>query len=160
VTAPARPVRHASVPAADSPRRLRLVELPGPAGTNRLDRAARRRRARVLVVLGVAGVGVVLLSLVAAHVVITQNQFRLEGLQARAEVEQERYERLRLHVAELEAPARIVAAAQERLGMVPPPGITYLSATGVRSGTVVEQPTPAAETAAWSRVKRQLASGP
>jgi cell division protein FtsL len=159
VTVPARPVRHGSVPAADSPRRLRLVEPPGPAGTNRLDRAARRRRARVLVV-GVAGVGVVLLSLVAAHVVITQNQFRLEGLQARAEVEQERYERLRLQVAELEAPARIVAAAQERLGMVPPPGVTYLSATGVRSGTVVEQPTPAAETAAWSTVKRQLASGP
>ena len=160
MTVPAFPAGRRSVPAADPPRRLRLVEPPTATVPARLDRAARRRRARVLVVLGVAGVGAVLLSLVAAHVVITQNQFRLESLQARAEVEQERYERLRLQVAELEAPSRIVAAAQERLGMVPPPGITYLSATGVRSGTVVEQPTPAAETAAWSMVKRQLASGP
>ena len=155
VTAPARPARPRSAPAADEPRRLRLVEPPSPP-----HRRTRHRRARVVVLLAVAGVGAVLLALVAAHVVITQNQFRLEALQARAEVQQERYERLRLHVAELEAPERIVAAAQERLGMVPPPGITYLSASGLRSSSEQERSAPATETAAWSKVKRQLASGP
>lgn len=161
MTAPAHPARRGSAPAVAAPRRLRLVEGPvGVAEAARTAAAARRGRARVVAVLTIAGIGAVLLSVVAAHVVITQNQFRLEGLQARAEAEQERYERLRLRVAELEAPSRIVAAAQERLGMVPPPGITYLSATGVRSGTEMERPPPAAETAAWSTVKRQLASGP
>ena len=134
---------------------LRLVE-----GRPRAARTSPRTRNRVLAVTAAACVAAALFALVAFHVVLTQNQFRLERLQARADVEQERYERLRLHVAELEAPSRVVAVAHERLGMVPPPGVTYLSAAGPASGRPAGDPAGAPETAGWSKVKRELASGP
>ena len=134
---------------------LRLVDA-GP----RRARTTRRTRTTVLAVAAAAGVVAALFALVAFHVVLTQNQFRLERLQARADVQQERYERLRLHVAELEAPSRVVAVAHERLGMVPPAGVTYLSPTGPASGRPPGEPGGAPETAGWSKVKRELASGP
>jgi len=100
------------------------------------------------------------LGLVVSHVALAQGQFELERLQQKAAEEQAQYERLRLQVAQLESPSRVVAAAQERLGMVPPPGVTYLSPTGAVSGL----PEPASAgteqesaTEDWSSVKRQLA---
>ena len=136
------------------------LELVGPAHRTH---AARRRRARVMGVLVLAVVGVALFGLVASHVALTQGQFHLQTLRQRAEAEQARYERLRLQVAELESPARVVAAAQERLGMVPPPGVIYLSPAGPASGTAADDDEPGQEgaaTAEWSSVKRQLASRP
>lgn len=124
----------------------------------------RRRRRRRLVTLFVSvGVLVSLFGLVAAHVMLTQGQFRLDALQARTATEQARYERLRLKVAELESPSRIVATAQERLGMVPPPSVTYLSPTGAVSAAVSGadegEDQSAAQEDDYSRVKRSLASG-
>jgi cell division protein FtsL len=95
-----------------------------------LSAAARRRRTHLVACVGGAIVVAGLFALVAFHVVVTQAQFRLDKMDARAANEQARYQRLRLQVAELESPDRIVAAAQERLGMVPPPGVTYLSPAG------------------------------
>lgn len=130
---------------------LRVVgPTPSPVGT--------RRRARVAVAAGLT-LAVGLLAVVASHVVLAQGQFRLQRLEARAAVEQARYERLRLRVAELESPSRVVAAAQERLGMVPPPGVTYLSPTGAASGRATPPPRRDGEQSAtedWARVKRQL----
>ena len=60
---------------------------------------------------------------------IAENQFRLDGLQQQAATEQASYEKLRLQVAELETPARIVSVAEGRLGMVQPASVTYLPAT-------------------------------
>ena len=121
--------------------------------------AARRARARVMGLLVVIVVAAALFGLVTSHVALTQGQYRLEDMRNTAEVEQARYERLRLQVAELESPGRIVAAAQERLGMVPPPGITYLSPVGPVSdgggGAGAREATDD-----WSTVKRQLASRP
>jgi len=57
-----------------------------------------------------------------------ENQFRLDQLQQQASAQQERYEKLRLEVAELEAPARIVSAAEGPLGMRQPGSVTYLPA--------------------------------
>ena len=91
----------------------------------------RRRRARFFGLLAAVAAGVLVLSLVAFHVVLTQGQLQLERLQDRATVEDARRQRLRLEVAELESPQRVVAAAQQRLGMVPPPGVHYLSPSGV-----------------------------
>jgi cell division protein FtsL len=122
---------------------------------------ARRARARLLGVLVLLVVGVALFGLVASHVALTQGQFQLDRLEVRAAEEQARYERLRLQVAELESPARVVAAAQERLGMVPPPGVTYLSPVGPTSGTGGGGRDGAeAATEEWATVKRQLASRP
>jgi cell division protein FtsL len=101
-------------------RHLRLVE-------NQARRRAGRRR--LLVMLGIASVAVVCLALVALHVLIAENQFRLDNLQQQAAAEQASYEKLRLQVAQLEAPARIVSQAEGRLGMVQPASVTYLPAT-------------------------------
>jgi cell division protein FtsL len=124
----------------------------------------RRRRARLFV----AGLSVLfalgLLGIVSLHVVLTQGQFRLDRLQARATEQQARYEQLRLQVAELESPERIVAVAQERLGMVSPGAVTYLAPTSSAATTpAVEKRTPGTATGpstSWSQVKPHLDSKP
>ena len=135
-----------------APARPRLRVVP----PNYVSPRARRRRARrllaaasVLAVLGLLGVA-------SLHVVLTQGQFRLERLDARARQEQDRYERLRLEVAELESPARVVAAAQQRLGMVPPPGVTYLQPK--RAASVTRTNPAGAQD--WRQVKPHLAEQP
>jgi len=162
--APAPGPRAASAHPTSAPRARPPLRLVGEA---ELAARARRRRARVMTVLTLALVVAGLFGLVASHVVLTQGQFRLQQLQARADAEQGRYERLRLQVARLESPERIVAAAQERLGMVPPAGVRYLSPVGAVSTPA--RPAPASarrvdaaapSTSDWSAVKRRLASRP
>jgi cell division protein FtsL len=162
-TAAARPAPAPAPAPSRSPRPpLRVVE--GEAAPRPVDR---RRRARLRVAVTMVVVVGGLFGLVASHVVLTQGQFRLQQVESRASEAQARYERLRLQVAALESPERIVAAAQERLGMVPPPGVKYLSPTGVSEqpagngagatpgkGQVAEGPED------WSAVKRHLASQP
>jgi cell division protein FtsL len=130
---------------------------------------ARPRHTRLLVACTVLVVGAALFGLVAAHVMLTQNQFRLQKLERLAADEQARYERLRAHVAELESPARIAAAAQERLGMVPPASVKYLTpvvppsqAQQQSAGTTPNAAPEDDEHAMteWSVVKRQLSKRP
>jgi cell division protein FtsL len=115
---------HQAEPARPEPeqtrRHLRLVE-----------REARRRtnRRHAIVSVAIAGIAVVCLGLVALHVLIAENQFRLDQMQQQAAVQQERYEKLQLQVAQLEAPARIVSVAEGPLGMRLPGSVTYLPAT-------------------------------
>ena len=165
--APYRP-RHAGAAPAPAPKPaarperapLRVVA-PGE-----LSPRGRRRRNR-LVAAGVCLVACLgLFGVVAFHVLLTQGQLELDRLSDRAEDAQARYDRNRLLMAELEAPERIVAVAQERLGMVPPPDVVYLSPSGVQA------PRPAApqgdgggraadDTTApsWPSVKAHLAAG-
>ena len=177
----------AAVPRPDAPR------LPDGPERNRpplrvvrpeeAARRSRRRRARLVAVSSVLLVGLSLFGVVVAHVVLTQNQFELQKVKRQAAEEQARYERLRLQVAELESPSRIVAAAQERLGMVPPPSVKYLTpkadaaAPAIPPGAAGTRPAGAGMQAAagdtaddgadgeeamndWSTVKRQLGSRP
>ena len=139
-----------------SRRRARL-EVVGPAG-RRATRAGSLRRRRLLVCAAGLVLGLCLLGIVASHTALAQGQFRLEKLKSKAAAEQDRYQRLRLRVAELESPARVVAVAQERLGMVPPPEVTYLSPTGATPAPA--PPSQDGDEAAsddWPSVKRQLA---
>ena len=125
---------------------MRAVAVPAPlrqpARILRLVRPgevtpkARKRRARFAAIFTVLLVSAGLFATVAFHVVLTQNQFRLDGLTDRATAEQARYQRLRLQVAELESPSRIVAAAQDKLGMVQPPAVAYLAPQAPSSGFV------------------------
>ena len=62
------------------------------------------------------------------HVILIQSEFRLDQINKEATKEEARYEKLRLDVAQLSAPDRIVATAQQRLGMVVPPQVAYLMA--------------------------------
>ena len=117
------------------------------------------RRARVVAASVLLMVAAGLLGLVAWQVSLAQGQFELEGLRSKAAAEQDRYERLRLRAAELEAPARVVSEAQERLGMVPPAGVTYLSPPAHAAVPASSRREPDTVTASddWSDVKRQLA---
>lgn len=93
----------------------------------------------------------------AFHVLLVQSQFRLDRLQDRAAAEQQRYEELRLEVARLSAPERIVATAAERLGMVEPPEVAYLPAPAPSAGDSSAASSLAGD---WSEVKPYLAARP
>ncbi|HZQ29040.1 MAG TPA: hypothetical protein VFA94_15190 [Acidimicrobiales bacterium] len=173
MTATARPTAR---PAATAPAPRQQPERRPPlrvVSDEELLARARRRRNRLLVFLTALLVVGGLFGLAAAHVVLTQNQFKLEQLNRKADAEQAQYERQRLEVARLESPSRIVAAAQERLGMVPPPSVKYLtpakgttasvpSAGAASTGTAKAKPESSHEQAVeeWSTVKRQLDNRP
>ncbi len=102
---------------------------------------------------------------VAFHVVLAQSEFQLDRLSRQTAVAQRRYEHARLSVAQLGAPARIVARA-EQLGMERADDITYVTApidvTPVGAGgssKPIETSTgePGGE---WEKVKRHLAAQP
>ena len=142
------------------PARLRIVR---PTETSP---RIRRRRARLAVVALFALVAAGLFGLVALHVVLTQNQFRLDGLRSQASTEEAKYQRLRLEVAQLESPERIVAEAQQRLGMQQPPSVTYLTPVNPAPAAAESAPAPDSALAAggtdstgWTEVKPKLAPG-
>ncbi|MEA3019322.1 MAG: hypothetical protein QOI47_846 [Actinomycetota bacterium] len=142
-------------------RHLRVVD------DARISSARRRRRLRATLVLTGVGVIVSLFALAAFHAMLASGQARLDQLDQRVSDAQGRYESLRLDVAQLEAPSRIVREAQERLGMVPPPGVTYLTPSQTVSaevGQAAVNPSPtstdAGEWAAWATVKPYLSGRP
>jgi cell division protein FtsL len=124
------PVRRAQPP-------LRVV----PDGAWRQRRRRLRRRL-------VAGTGLLLalvpvFGLVLVHVHLTTNERRLTAMQARIDDAQQANIRLRLQVAELGSPNRVIGRAQA-LGMVPPPAVLYL--TGVADGQATTSPTAPPDT--------------
>jgi len=90
------------------------------------DEAGLRRATRLLTGLLVVLVFAGLFAIVAVRVVLAQGQAGIDRLTESIEAEQAVRQDLRLAVAELEAPAQIVAAARQRLGMVTPVTVTYL----------------------------------
>lgn len=123
----------------------------------------RQRRLRAAMVAGGVLAGLLLFALAAFHAVLVGNQLRIDELESRVADAQARYSASRLEVAELEAPERVVAEAQ-RLGMVAPPEVTYLTPS---AGLGSSEPAPVRATgagdgqaAAWSTVKPYLASRP
>jgi cell division protein FtsL len=121
----------------------------------------RRRRARLVAGAGVIVAFVAVFGLVGIHVLLAQGQFRLAHLQGQADDAQARYIRLRLEVAQLESPERIVAAAQERLGMVAPSSVTYLTPTGATAGPAGHPPEgPGVTRAGTPGADQRAGSGP
>jgi cell division protein FtsL len=157
MTATLRPARRPAPAPSRPDRHLRVV----PDGYR--SPRSRRRRARLAALAVAALAATVVFGLVSFQVVLSEGQVRLEELRRRAAAEQERYDRLRLEVAELESPGRVIAMAQQRLGMVVPPGVTYLSPSGV---AVAARPAPAATSPTddgegrWPAVKAHLAGRP
>ena len=68
-----------------------------------------------------------LFGLAVFHAVLVGAQGRLDALDERIEAETRRQHDLRLQVAELESPQRIVAKARDDLGMVTPDDVIWLS---------------------------------
>lgn len=120
------------------------VRAPAPAPALRVvDPPSRRRHhVRRLVVLGAFVVPAVLFGVVAFHVVLNQAQGDLDRMQAKVTAERERGQRLRLSLADLQSPVRIVTVAREHLGMVPPAAIVYV--TPGTSGPAIDPPPAAA----------------
>jgi cell division protein FtsL len=75
-----------------------------------------------------------LFGVAVSHALLIEGQLELDHLDQQVAEEQARYERLRLEVAELQSPERILTDAQE-LGMVPPEDVIWLTP---------DQPAPAA----------------
>jgi cell division protein FtsL len=118
------------------PPTARLEAVPDGAWRHR----RRRLRRRVVALTGLLLALAPVFGLVLVHVSLTTNQERLTLLQRQATAAQQTNVRLRLQVAELESPARIVSRAQQ-LGMVAPPSILYLAAAP--DGAATPSPTPA-----------------
>ncbi len=103
-------------------------------------------------------------AIVAFHVVLAQGQLRLDRLSGQTAVQQDRYEKLRLDVAQRSAPERIVTRAAE-LGLVPAGQATFVatpSPSGAPSGPGTGSDAPTSPTLAkgWARVKAHLAVQP
>lgn len=132
---------------------LRLVD------NRNLERAARRRRARRLVVVAAVLAVASLIALAATHAMLVSNQVRLDSLEQQVADAQARHQALRLEVATLEDPARVVSVATERLGMVPPDTITYLEPLETIGGDLSpapERPSSPSPALPWGAVKPLL----
>lgn len=115
---------------ADAPRpQLRVVAPP------------RRRRTKALGALGLCLLFVVLFATAAFHVMLVQNQQKIDRLNRRADTAQARYDHLRLEVDELQAPSRIVSSAR-KLGMVEADDATWLTPKDSSGSGASENATP------------------
>ena len=166
-TAPTRPAPRTSAP-KPAPSRPETTGAPLRVVSDaELQEFRRRTRARRLLVAAAMVVALALFGVVIAHVMLMQGQFELQQLQQRSAASQAEYDRLRLQVSELESPDRIVAAAQQKLGMVAPQTITYLAPSADPAALPAspdgarDEATAAAVGApgTWSTVKSTLAGG-
>jgi cell division protein FtsL len=135
---------------------LRLVD------NFRLEQATRRRRARRLGVAAAVLAVASLMALAGTHAMLVSNQVRLDALERQAAEAQAHHQALRLEVATLEDPARVVSVATERLGMVAPEVITYLPPVARDREEGSRPPARAPEIASaalpWGAVKPYLGS--
>jgi cell division protein FtsL len=137
--------RHLKVVRKSPPNRFRLTPKTGVSLT-------------ALLFGGLFGVAV-------SHALLIEGQLRLDRLDQQVAEEQARYERLRLDVAELESPERILTDAQE-MGMVPPQDVTWLTpdqaaATSATQGEGEASGSGAAPTGtSWEDVKPYLGTNP
>ena len=151
-TAPARP--------APARPRLRVVN------DARVHAAGRQRRVRAVLMLAAVLVAGCMFALAAFNAVLVSGQGRVDALEKQVAEAQAQYSANRLRVAELEAPGHVVAVAQQRLGMVPPPRVTYLTpsetmADEVGPGSGSKQPATSSDNGtSWAAVKPYLGSRP
>jgi cell division protein FtsL len=99
-----------------------------------VDRRAPRRAPAVPILVGTGIVISGLFALAVMHALLIGGQIRLDDMQREVASETEEIRRLRLSVAELEAPERVLDAARSRLGMVQPAEVGYLAPAGVDTG--------------------------
>jgi cell division protein FtsL len=81
-------------------------------------------------VVGVGGLFAVFFALVLFHTLLLQNQRRLDQIDTQVRDQQATYQQLRLQVAQLQSPERILDVATTKLGLVPSNGTTYLTPSG------------------------------
>ncbi len=159
--------RGAAPPRRRPGRRCRAWRRPPPARpAPRTPRPSRpplrvvepRRRLRTgpTVVVGAVLAFAIAFAVVVFQAQLVQGQRHLDDLGSRIDQAADDYRRLRWDVAELESPERIVDAAGA-LGMVPPPGVTYLTPSGTVVVDGAEDPVAATdETGVFAETKPYL----
>ena len=138
-----------------------------PRARTRHLRVVGRDRSRLGITLSPrAGVALTVLAFLAlfcvaaSHALLIQNQAEVDELDERVAVEQARYEELRLEVAQLESPQRIMDEAINTLGMVPPGETVWLTPDEpAPPGGAAEEPPESTDTSA-ARVKPYLEATP
>ncbi|MBQ90103.1 MAG: hypothetical protein QF575_09170 [Acidimicrobiales bacterium] len=106
------------------PRPLRRATVTLPA-----EATGSRPIVAPIAVATVLGVFAAFLALAGFHSVLVAGQFEVDNLQRRLDNGREAAQVLRMEVARLESPERILEVAQGRLGMLPPPQRVYLQST-------------------------------
>jgi len=134
-----------------------------------VPRAVRRRRAGVVITVVVTSVFLLMLGLVAFQAKIAQDQMKLDRTDRQLQDAETRYSQLRLQVAQLEAPTRVIDEAK-RLGLVrpAPEQVKYLTASSGVVGEVAGSmgsedttgPSGTADAADWSSLKPLLQAAP
>lgn len=140
---------------------LRRRGAPAPGAHLRVVREQERvRRVSGVAVAcaSVAGVLVLLFVLAVLQTAIAQGQAHLDDIRAQTSARQSEAQALRLEVAQLESPARIIGEAESRLGMVEPSSITYVQAVDPSEPLVVS-PVPSAGAAGDPAPAGESASG-
>jgi cell division protein FtsB len=92
-----------------------------------VSRRAMRRRPRLLVVTSIALVGGSLFAVAAGQALVAAHQVELDQAQKQLSSAVARNQNLEFTLSKLEAPARIVAIAEDRYGMVVPASVLYLA---------------------------------
>jgi cell division protein FtsL len=116
-----------------TPARERADERPAL----RVVPATRRRRWGIAATLACAAVFAVMLGLTTFQARIAADQLQIDRLEGQVTDAQSHYEQLRLEVARLESPTRIVMAAKQ-LGMVQPGQSMYLSPDSADVATAIQ----------------------
>lgn len=142
---------------ADGGRRRHLRVVP-PDRRRRLGlRLSPRTGVVVTVLLFVALFGVAV-----SHTLLIESQIELDALDQQVAAEQARYEALRVDVAGLESPDRIMAEARDALGMVPPDDVVWLTPDEPAPRDASQESDADAETpdTSWADVKPYLEPAP
>lgn len=110
-------------PLREAPEAIKLSVLPG--GRRKLE----IRTSVVVCLLALLIVVAAAVASVVGRAVVDRQQMRLDAMNAKLQTATLQEEQLRLEVAQLSAPGRIVSVA-ERLGLVVPNQTTYVSPAG------------------------------
>lgn len=116
-------------------RHLKPIERPSRPSRPSSPFVGARTRPAAPVLVGTGMVIVALFALAAMHALLIGGQIRLDDSQRAVASETEEIRALRLRVAELESPGRVLDAARERLGMVEPSEVGYLLPGTVDTGS-------------------------
>jgi hypothetical protein len=148
------------VPRRDDRPPLRLVD------DARAQAADRRRRARLIAIVGSVLAAGIFFLLAAFNAMLVTGQSRIDELQEQVRQAQAEYSANRLETATLESPDHVVSVAKDKLGMVPPSGLTYLSPSEDVAAQVEQgqnsngSATPSGGDTAWAETKPYLGATP
>ena len=101
-------------------------------------------------VLAATGAFAALLFIAGFHSVLVSGQHDVDGLQARLTAGRGQTQLLRMEVARLESPGRILDVARGRLGMQPPPELFYLESV-VPGDPRTQVPAPGDDPFGWAK---------